>query len=169
METIKELKNETTLADITHNINETKNFLLFAVIIDISEPYKTQTTTNFTTKMKIIDPSFNYKSVLNNDKIKFHKYTTVYIYSETPDNAPKIQNVGDIIRLRRFNFKIGKRSELVGFMQKYSNWLIYSGDVKGSEFSECFKNYDKNKDRKLNEYEKGRLADLRNWNNNFFF
>jgi len=39
---------------------------LFGVIIDISEPYKSEDSTNFTTKLKVIDPSFNYKAQLGN-------------------------------------------------------------------------------------------------------
>lgn len=47
--------------------------------------------------------------------------------------------------------------------------MIYSGEMKGAEVSNCFKNYDKNKNRVLNSNEKGRLSDLRKWNDNFFF
>jgi len=47
--------------------------------------------------------------------------------------------------------------------------LIYSGSLKGSEVSECYKNYEKNHNRQLNSTEQGRLSDLRKWNDNFFF
>jgi hypothetical protein len=57
----------------------------------------------------------------------------------------------------------------MGNMQKYSNWLIYSGDMKGAEISDCYKNYQKNQGRVLNSNEQGRLSDLRKWNDNFFF
>lgn len=40
---------------------------------------------------------------VDNKDIKFHKYVTVNIYSEFLSKCPKIKNVGDIIRLRRFN------------------------------------------------------------------
>jgi len=93
----------------------------------MSEPYKSEDSTNYTTKLKVIDPSFNYKTVIKNDKIKFHKFVHINIYSETPDKAPVIRFVGDIIRLRRFKFKVTEKGELMGNMQKYSNWLIYSG------------------------------------------
>ena len=57
----------------------------------------------------------------------------------------------------------------MGNMQKYSNWLIYSG-LKGEKLvSTCFKGYPKNKNRQLSTYEHGRLQDLRNWNDSFFF
>ena len=57
----------------------------------------------------------------------------------------------------------------MGNMQKYSNWLIYSGFKNKNLVSTCFKQYKKNKKRQLNSYEHGRLSDLRNWNDSFFF
>lgn len=41
--------------------------------------------------------------------------------------------------------------------------------MKGSDVSECYKSYDKNRNRLLNSNELGRLSDLRKWNDNFFF
>lgn len=84
------MKNETTLSGIADNPEGNNHYLLFAIIIDISEPYKTEESTNYTTKLKIIDPSFNYKVDLEAKELKFHKFVHVNIYSETPDNAPKI-------------------------------------------------------------------------------
>lgn len=169
MTDLRELKNETTLSAVAENPEGNNHYLLFAIIIDISEPYKTEESTNFTTKLKVIDPSFNYKANIDAKNLKFHKFVHVNIYSETPESAPRIQYVGDIIRLRRFKFRLTEKGELMGTMQKYSNWLIYSGDMKGPEVSECFKSYDKNKNRTLNANEQGRLSDLRKWNDNFFF
>jgi hypothetical protein len=74
-----------------------------------------------------------------------------------------------VIRLRRFKFRITDKGELMGNMQKYSNWLIYSGFKNKNLVSTCFKQYKKNKKRQLNSYEHGRLSDLRNWNDSFFF
>lgn len=116
MQEIRELKNETTLSAIAENPEGNNHYLLFAVIIDISEPYKSEESTNYTTKLKIIDPSFNYKEELDIKALKFHKFVHVNIYSETPDNAPKIQHVGDIVRLRRFKFKYTPKGELMGIM-----------------------------------------------------
>lgn len=169
MSELRELKNESTLSGICQDPENNNHALLFGIIIDISEPYKSGDSTNYTTKLKLIDPSFNYKADLSNPKLKFHKFVHVNIYSETPEKAPRIQFVGDIIRLRRFKFKFTPKSELIGNMQKYSNWLIYSGKRGDSLVSDCYKNYTKNKNRVLNNYERGRLSDLRNWNDSFFF
>ena len=60
-------------------------------------------------------------------------------------------------------------------MQKYSNWLIYPGsDFKripalDLEHSYSYKKYEKNNNRDLNPYEKGRVDDLRKWANAFFY
>lgn len=169
MSELRELKNEQTLSAIAKDPEGNNHYLLFAIIIDISEPYKTEESTNYTTKLKVIDPSFNYRANLRVKNLKFHKFVHINIYTETPEMAPKIQYVGDIIRLRRFKFKFTAKGELMGNMQKYSNWLVYPGDKKGSLFSECYKSYPKNFNRMLTKYERGRLSDLRNWNDSFFF
>lgn len=59
--------------------------------------------------------------------MKFHKFVRINIYSETIEEAPKSSIIGEIIRLRRFKFKITEKGQLVGFMNKFSNWLIYHG------------------------------------------
>lgn len=87
---LRELKNETTLSGIVNNPEGNLHYLLFGIIIDISESYKSAKSNNYTTKLKIIDPSFNYKAMIDNKNIKFHKFVHINIYSETPDKAPKI-------------------------------------------------------------------------------
>jgi len=57
----------------------------------------------------------------------------------------------------------------MGNMQKFSNWLIYSGKKNDSNVSTTYKKYKINKKRALNSYEHGRLLDLRNWNDSYFF
>lgn len=166
---VTDLKNETTLASIAESPSTNPHYLLYAVIIDISEPYKSPNSSNWTTKLKVIDPSFNYKTNLEINELKFHKYVYINIYTEKPDQAPRIKYVGDIVRLRRFNYKIADKGELIGNEVKFSNWLIYDG-IKGSKNdARCYKDFPANKNRKLNEYEQGRLSDLREWSDNFFF
>ena len=166
-----ELKNETTLASIAEAPSDNPHYLLFAVIVDITETAKFAENENFVTRLKIIDPTFNYKATLKGTDIKFFKFATVTIYSETPESAPRIQYIGDIIRLRRFKFGISEdRGELYGTEVKFSNWLIYSGE-KGSEFTDiCHKSIyeSKNHDRFVNQIEQGRITDLREWSAKFF-
>ena len=90
MSTIRELRNEATLSLIAANKSQKNQYLLFGVIIDISEPYQTEKSTNFTTKLKIIDPSFNYKQKIDAEGIKFFKFAYINIYSELPEYAPRI-------------------------------------------------------------------------------
>ena len=61
-------------------------------------------------KLKIIDPTFNFMAFINNPAIKFHKYITVNIYSLSLSGCPKIKNVGDIMRMRRFNVGLAVKS-----------------------------------------------------------
>lgn len=166
---LTDLKNESTLANIAEAPEINPHYLLFAVIIDISEPYKSVNSSNWTTKLKVIDPSFNYHSQHNIPNLKFHKFVYINIYTEKPEAAPRIKYVGDIIRLRRFHFKIAEKGELMGNEVKFSNWLIYDGKKMGSNVSSCYKDFPANKDRALNKYEEGRLSDLREWSDSFFF
>ena len=166
---LTDLKNETTLANIAEAPEANPHYLLFAVIIDISEPYKSVNSSNWTTKLKVIDPSFNYHSQHDIANLKFHKFVYINIYTEKPEAAPRIKYVGDIIRLRRFHFKIAEKGELMGNEVKFSNWLIYDGKKGGNNSSTCYKDYPANEDRVLNKYEEGRLSDLREWSDSFFF
>lgn len=118
--------------------------------------------------MKIIDPTFNYLASIGNKEIKFHKFVTIFIYSQVLQWAPKIKNVGDIVRLRRFNFIINERGELIGYLNNYSNWLIYQG-IKGSSFRPTsYREIEKNVERELTDFEKNRIEELRDWSYMFF-
>lgn len=135
----------------------------------MSEPTKHEESKNYITKLKVIDPSFNYKEELKINKLKFHKFIHVNIFTETPEDAPKISHIGDIIRLRRFRFKYSSKGEIMGNETKYANWLVYSGRKGDPEISTSFKNFKKNNNRQLTPHEHSRLSDLRNWNDTFFF
>lgn len=169
MSTLTEFRNETTLATISDKPDANLHFLLYAVIIDVSEPIKLEDGSNYITRIKIIDPSFNYKEELKNSNLKFHKFVHINVFTEKPEEAPKVKYVGDIIRLRRFRFKLSSRFELMGNDMKYSNWLIYSGKKGDSLVSNSYKNYRNNINRPLNKYEEGRINDLREWIDTFFY
>lgn len=167
-----ELKNETTLAAIAENPEANPHYLLFAIIVDASEPTKFGEDSNYVTRLKIIDPSFNHKADIKGTELKFFKFAHVNIYTETPEQAPKIKYIGDIIRLRRFRWAISEaKGELQGFEKvKYSNWIIYSGekDAKNNFHSSSYKNYAKNVNRECTDYEKNRITDLREWAVEYF-
>jgi len=169
MNTLTEFKNETTLATIAENPEANLHYLLFAVVIDVSEPTKHEDSSNYVTRLKVIDPSFNYKEEIDAERLKFHKFVHINIFSEKPEESPRIQFVGDIIRLRRFKFKYTQKGELIGNDVKYSNWLVYSGRKGEPLVSNSFKNYTKNINRTLTKNEEGRLSDLRDWADNFFY
>jgi hypothetical protein len=62
MKVNRDLKNETTLSALALQTQENSSSLCWGVIIDISEPTKTDDGNNFSTRLKIIDPSFHYKA-----------------------------------------------------------------------------------------------------------
>lgn len=145
----------------------------FGSIVDICEPFMSQTYNDgdqgcYVTKIKIVDNSFNQNATIENSAIKFQKYAIINIYSHKPEEAPKVQNVGDIIRLRRFLFQINSMGELVGYDNPFSNWMIYDGvgtDIRAKSMKNIKSN---NEDRQPHDYEKDRLMKLRKWNKGFF-
>ena len=71
------------------------------VILDATGAYKTYDSTDYVTKLKIIDSSFNYLDNPTNYKSFIH----VFVYSETPEAGPRTNRIGDVIRL--VNFDVG--------------------------------------------------------------
>lgn len=164
---LNDIKHETTLSTIALEPESHNHSNLFAVVIDVSEPSKSETNNNFITKLKIIDPSFNYKAEVKVHALKFHKFVHVNIYTETPEQAPKIVNVGDIIRIRRFRFKHTEKGELMANELHFSNWLIYPAIAGKHDVSTSYKSWDKNLNRELTASEQNRISDLRKWSHNF--
>jgi hypothetical protein len=140
------------------------------VIIDICEPFKFEDKEQFVTKVKIIDPTFNFQAYITNKDIKFHKFVTVHLYSDTVEQAPKAKNVGDLIRLRRFHFCLSDKGELIAFETSFSNWIIYKGNkgdvMKGTNHKMQWD--EKNSNRTLTKYEGNRIVELRDWAAEFF-
>lgn len=62
----------------------------------------------------MIDPSFNFGTTIINQEIRFQNFVYIYVYAQEQSHLPKIQYLGDIIRLRRFNFVVNDKGELVG-------------------------------------------------------
>lgn len=113
----KRFKNEVTMvgscltqADIAEEEEKRDKKLTFGIIIDISEAHRYDDSNQYVTKIKLIDPTFNFRSFIKNKQIKFHKFITVNIYSQFLTRCPKIKNVGDILRLRRFNVSLAAQS-----------------------------------------------------------
>ena len=121
----------------------------------------------FACKLKIIDSSFNFKENIVNPEINFNRYVSIYIYSDDERNIPKPKKVGDIIRLRRFNFVVSENGELIGHQQKYSNWLVYDGEDDSNKVI-SYQDIEKNKERVLTKDEKEKIRNLRIWSRNFF-
>lgn len=103
---LKEIEKETDLGTIANDSSKRDKHLSWGVIIDVSEPFRYENKDEYVVKIKIVDPTFNMKAYIENEEIKFHKFVTVHVYSGFINKCPKIKNVGDIIRLRRFNVSI---------------------------------------------------------------
>lgn len=63
---------------------------------------------------------------------------------------------------------MNERGEVIGYLNNYSNWLIYQGS-KGSSFKPTsFREIEKNVERDLTDFEKNRIEELRDWSFGFF-
>lgn len=82
---------------------------------------------------KVIDPSFNYKQSVNNKNVKFFKFLKVNIFSETLASAPLNVQIGDVIKLKRFGFKLSDKGQPVSFENTYSNWSVFRNEFKNND------------------------------------
>lgn len=83
------------------------------------------------------------------------------------DQVPNIKNIGDIIRVRRFNVNLGTKGEIFLTDVSFSNWLVYEGQGE-SENAYCHKDFPKNKQRIMTDFEADRVEGMRKWINKFF-
>ena len=47
------------------------------------------------------------------------------IYTETYQFAPVEARIGDIIRLKRFSFKLTDKGQVIGNENTFSDWVLY--------------------------------------------
>lgn len=155
-------------ADAAEDKNKRHKMLTFGVIIDQTEPFRYDDKDEYVVKLKIIDPTFNFKTFIQNKEIKFHKFITVHIYSKVIEKVPKVRNIGEIIRLRRFEFCLTPKGELIAFQNVFANWLIFKGDRKAVYSPTCYLDISKNHNREITKFEKSRIEELREWSFKFF-
>jgi Telomeric single stranded DNA binding POT1/CDC13 len=70
-----------------------------ALVLDATGAYKTFDSTDYVTRLKIIDPTYNYTTETQDYK----KYVHVFIFTEKFSEAPRVPRVGDIIKLKNYN------------------------------------------------------------------
>jgi len=66
---------------------------LFAVVIDSTEAFQSKNKERFASKLKIIDPTYNFKQDSVNPEIQFNHFSSVYIYSADQQHIPKPKKV----------------------------------------------------------------------------
>lgn len=90
------------LADIVEKPE--MNLKTIGIIFDATKPYKTPKSMDYVTRLKVIDDSFHLGV---NDQAKDKKdkkyYVNVFIYTNKLEDAPTLENIGDIIYLRKFD------------------------------------------------------------------
>jgi len=95
----------------------------YGVIVDASMPMKTATQ-KFVTTLKLIDPTVH--SVGKDPNVNF-EHATAIIYAKRIEDCPFINQIGDIIRIHRANFKLWKgRPQFNVNVQFNSSWCLFS-------------------------------------------
>lgn len=76
----------------------------YGVIVDASMPMKTATQ-KYVTTLKLIDASLH---TTGNEPNANFDHATAIIYAKRIEDCPVIQNIGDVIRIHRANYKLWK-------------------------------------------------------------
>ena len=76
----------------------------YGVIVDASMPMKTATQ-KYVTTLKLIDPTVHSMGTEPNPEFE---HATAIIYAKRIEDCPVIQNIGDIVRIHRSNYKLWK-------------------------------------------------------------
>ena len=79
---------------------EEKTAYFIGVVLDATRPFKKES--KYMTKVKIIDPTLNWKTEIADEK----KFLQVYIETPKKEDAPVIKSIGDILVLHRFKVKL---------------------------------------------------------------
>lgn len=166
----EEVKEESSLlAALTDSPeSSSKRKCVFAVIVEATAPLKTEKYSNYFTVLKVIDPSFNYRCKAPMKELIFQRYIDVYIFSESPVEAPRVRCVGDIVRLRGFKFRLRRKGDVRCYDAKFATWDVFGGQ-KDDPFEPISSRRSPESCKPLSEIHVGRLSDLRYWSDHFFF
>ena len=95
---------KTKYSDLKMPSQEEELVNFYGVIVDASMPMKTASQ-KFVTTLKIIDPTMY--STGNEPNVNF-AHATAIIYAKRIEDSPFVNNIGDIIRIHRANYKLWK-------------------------------------------------------------
>lgn len=90
-----------------------KQLSCFGIVLDATGAYKTYDSTDYVTKLKIVDSSFNFEN-----KVPLKRYIHVFIYSATPEEAPRITRLGSVIKLKGFDVTVIFKKSLANMAPK---------------------------------------------------
>jgi hypothetical protein len=71
----------------------------FGVVLDATGAYKTYDSTDYVTKFKLIDASWNVDSKSDH---QYKRFVHCFVYSESAAQAPRCMRVGDVVKMRNF-------------------------------------------------------------------
>jgi len=95
----------------------------YGVIVDASMPMKTATQ-KFVTTLKLIDTTLHSTGTEPNPSFE---HATAIVYAKRIEDCPVIQNIGDIVRIHRANYKLWKNKPQFNVnVQFNSSWCLFN-------------------------------------------
>lgn len=162
------IRHEATLSTAAEFPSKNLYRNVFAVVVEISVPTYLEAYEKYLTRLKIVDCSFNFKESSPHSTLKFHKFVLLNIYSDSLKYAPKVNKIGDIIRLFYARFSISVKGELVCYSDDYLDWMTFSSEGNRDRLPLSMNSSARTNERALTNSEKNRLQSLSEWSSNFF-
>lgn len=123
------IRSESTLSNCAEHPGKHIYRNLFAVVMEITAPLFCENYDKYLTRVKIVDQSFNFMEKSPHESLKFHKFALLNIYSNSLEEVPKINRVGDIIRLYFARFFLTSKGEMACYTDEYCDWQTHSADL----------------------------------------
>ena len=160
--------NERTLGRIAEFSKNLTRVNTFGVVVDKAKYQCNSLKESSYVVLKIIDPSFNSEAIIDNQELRFQNFITVYIYNDINGGLPEIDRVGDVIRLRRFDFKFNSLGEIIGESRPYSNWMTFACTLTKIVHPTSKKEFKNNKESENTIFEVEIISKLIRWGEEFF-
>jgi len=97
----------------------------WGVVLDATGAYKTNDSTDYVTKLKVVDSSWNSDTKTDH---QYKRFVHVFVYSEASTGAPRVNAVGDIVHMKNFDCRTYQNSEVKMVSNKSgSEWAVYDG------------------------------------------
>lgn len=99
------------------------------LVAEVFDPVYLEECGQYLVNLKVIDPTFNFAQSKAHPKLVINKFAHIYIYCQSLDQTPKINQVGDVLRLYYARFTITAKGELACYTDDYCDWRTYDAEA----------------------------------------